>query len=85
MDEYRYTIVGYHAGSDSYVKYAEMTSFEDAVNEAKMLGLSCRRGTLTHLCGTCIDWIEIYSDWSTPYRRAVWGSYDLCVSCCANV
>ena len=85
MEEYKYTIVGYHAGSNSYVKYAEMTSFDDAVNEARPLGLSCRKGILTQLCGKSIDWIEIYSDWNTPNRKAVWGSYDLCISCCANV
>ena len=85
MDEYKYTIVGYHKDSKTFVKYADMTSYDDAVNEARILGLSCRKGILTHLCGKSIDWIEIYLDWDTPNEKAVWGSYDLCTLSCANV
>lgn len=85
MEEYKYTIVGYNKLSKSYVKYAEMTSFEDAVSEAKHLGVSIRKGELTKLCGMNIDWVEIYEDWEKPDKKSIWGSYDLSVVGCANV
>ncbi len=80
-----YTIVAYSIRSGRYIPYVEMTSFEDAVVEARHLGLGCRNNTFRHMNGEDIDWIEIYENWETPDSEIKWGSYDLCVKSCANV